>query len=108
LFKAYLSNPQQLPDKTIVSFYRNYDEKYLNMAINKEKKRDMSISPALVGNLREKLKKDYFQKNNDSMFCCTLKRTICDYVSGMTDNYTLDQHELLYGTKQKELRLFNL
>jgi len=37
LFKAYLSNPQQLPDKTIISFYRNYNENYLDQAINRDK-----------------------------------------------------------------------
>jgi dGTPase len=103
LFKAYLSNPQQLPDKTIVSFYRNYNKNYLNGAINKDKQRDLYLSPALVGGLREKLKKDYFKKSNDIIFICTLLRTICDYVSGMTDNYALNQHELLYGTKQREI-----
>ena len=108
LFKAYLSNPQQLPDKTIISFYRNYNKNYLNRAINKDKKKDLYFSPALVGGLREKLKKDYFKKSNDSIYMCTLLRTICDYVSGMTDNYALNQYELLYGTKQRELREFNL
>jgi len=104
LFKAFLSNPQQLPDKTIISFYRNYDENYLNRAINKDKKKDLYFLPALVGGLREKLKKDYSKKSNDSIYMCTLLRTICDYVSGMTDNYASNQHELLYGTKQRELK----
>ena len=42
------------------------------------------------------------------VYICALLRTICDYVSGMTDNYALNQYELLYGTKQRELREFNL
>ncbi|GAH15439.1 unnamed protein product, partial [marine sediment metagenome] len=31
LFKAYLSNPQQLPDKTIISFYRNQSSNYFHI-----------------------------------------------------------------------------
>jgi len=108
LFKAYLSNPQQLPDKTIISFYRNYNENYLNKAINKDRKMDLYFSPALVGDLREKLKRDNFTNCNNKKYRCALLRTICDYVSGMTDNYALNQYELLYGTKQRELREINL
>ncbi len=108
LFKAYLSNPQQLPDKTIISFYRNYNENYLDRTINRDKEMALYFFPALVGDLREKLKKDYFKKSNDSTYKCALLRTICDYVSGMTDNYALNQYELLYGAKQRELREFNL
>ncbi|WP_184311096.1 hypothetical protein [Anaerosolibacter carboniphilus] len=27
-------------------------------------------------------------------------RVICDYISGMSDNYALQQYELLYGSKR--------
>lgn len=91
-----MSNLQQLPDKTIISFYRNYNENYLNRAINKDKKMDLYFSPALFGDLREKLKKDNFTKCNNKKYRCALLRKICDYVSGMTDNYALNQYELLY------------
>ena len=76
LFKVFISNPQQLPDKTILSFYRNYNENYLNRAINKDKKMDLYFSPALVGGLREKLKKDYFKKSNDSIYMCFIKNNM--------------------------------
>jgi len=103
LFKAFISNPQQLPDKTIISFYRNYDGNYLDKNINRDKKMGLYFSPALIGDLREKLKVDHFKNCNDNRYKCALLRTICDYVSGMTDNYALNQYELLYGTKQREL-----
>jgi len=103
LFKAFISNPQQLPDKTIISFYRNYDGNYLDKTINRDKKMGLYFSPALIGDLREKLKVDHFKNCNDNRYKCALLRTICDYVSGMTDNYALNQYELLYGTKQREL-----
>ncbi|MHA1853823.1 MAG: hypothetical protein ACTSUF_10025, partial [Candidatus Heimdallarchaeaceae archaeon] len=50
----------------------------------------------------------HFKNCNNNRYKCALLRTICDYVSGMTDNYALNQYELLYGTKQRELREFNL
>ncbi|MBE3128615.1 MAG: hypothetical protein IMZ60_02935 [Actinobacteria bacterium] len=103
LFKAYLSNPQQLPDKTIESFYKN-----LTGTISEKEKEKIFSLPRLYGDLREKLKEDYFKNCNDNVYKCALLRTICDYVSGMTDNYALNQYELLYGTKQRELREFNL
>jgi dGTPase len=108
LFKAFISNPQQLPDKTIISFYRNYNENYLDRVIDRDKEMGLYFSPALVGDLREKLKEDHFKNCNDSRYKCALLRTICDYVSGMTDNYALNQYELLYGAKQRELREYNL
>ena len=107
LFKAYLSNPQQLPDKTIESFYKNYNINITGTISEKEKEKLFSL-PRLYGDLRERLKEDHFKKCNDNRYKCALLRTICDYVSGMTDNYALNQYELLYGTKQRELREFNL
>ena len=107
LFKAYLSNPQQLPDKTIESFYKNYNKNVTETISEKEKGKIFSL-PRLYGDLREKLKEDYFKNCNDNAYKCALLRTICDYVSGMTDNYALNQYELLYGTKQRELREFNI
>lgn len=106
LFKAYLSNPQQLPDKTIISFYRNYNKNIFNSYINK--KGELPSTPILVGNLRDELKTDHSKNYNNNEYKCSLLRTICDYISGMTDNFALNQYELLYGTKQRELREFNI
>jgi len=106
LFKAYLSNPQQLPDKTIISFYNNYNENIFNSYINK--KGELPSTAILVGNLRNELKTDHSKNYNNNEYKCSLLRTICDYISGMTDNFALNQYELLYGTKQRELREFNL
>lgn len=107
LFKAYLSNPQQLPDKTIESFYKNYNRN-LTRSISERKKEKKFSRPHLYGDLRERLKEDHFKNCNNNRYKCALLRTICDYVSGMTDNYALNKYELLYGTKQGELREFNL
>jgi len=105
LFKAYLSNPQQLPDKTIISLYENYNK---NKKEKFQQESDFKDSKAmLVGNLREELIKDHSKNYNNNKYKYALLRTICDYISGMTDNFASNQYELLYGTKQIGLREFN-
>lgn len=84
LIKAYLTNPQQLPDKTIVSLYRNY--------MSEEFKVDK------VGELRERLKSDHSSWKKE--YKSALLRTICDHIAGMTDGYALKQFDLLYGTSR--------
>jgi len=69
---------------------------------------NLYFSTALISNLRERLKEDYFKNCNDNSYKCALLRTICDFVSGMPDNYALNRYELLYRTIQRELREFNL
>lgn len=96
LFKAYLLNPQQLPDKTIVKLFKNLDTTPFNYV----------KSNCTVGELRNKLQNYHF--NNFDEFDCAkscaytcykreLLRTICDYISGMTDKYTIEQHRKLYN-----------
>lgn len=90
LVKAYLSNPQQLPDPTIISIYQNYNEFNLDSRLKK-----VPISE-IVAKKRNKLQTDYYNRKN-SDFKVALLRTICDYIAGMTDQYALDQFEILYG-----------
>lgn len=90
LVKAYLNNPQQLPDITIMSLYRNYNDFDLNKSPKK-----LPLSE-IVANKRNELQNDYFSDGNDH-FKVALLRTICDYIAGMTDQYALDQYEILYG-----------
>jgi len=90
LVKAYLTNPQQLPDSTILSIYRNYEDFDLDKCLKK-----LPLSE-IVANKRNDLQNDYFSHENDK-FKIALLRTICDYIAGMTDQYALDQFEILYG-----------
>ncbi len=90
LVKAYISNPQQLPDATIISIYRNADQ----FMIDDESKKYPYAE--IVAKKRNELIEDY-QNDNNSEFKAALLRTICDYIAGMTDQYALDQFELLYG-----------
>jgi len=35
-----------------------------------------------------------------------LHRAVCDYISGMTDRYVIEEHERIFGRKDEELTLF--
>lgn len=96
LIKAYVTNPQQLPDKTIYTLYNNYMSKdeweyYENISIKGSYKK-------AVGELRNKLNKDHFNILDDG-YKRVLLRTVCDYIAGMTDMYAIEQYTLLYGSK---------
>lgn len=93
LFKAYITNPQQLPDKTIITLYKNLLDKE-EFDFMQEK---YSLAE-ITGKLRDKLEVDHYTKCDDK-YRATLLRTICDYIAGMTDNYALQQYELLYGSR---------
>lgn len=86
LLKAYLTNPQQLPDKTIISIVKemrpkfNTKDKYI---IQKGKARSE------LGDL---------MKDSDSKFDHILLRKIVDFIAGMTDDYALSQYKKLYGS----------
>jgi dGTPase len=83
LFKAYLTNPQQLPDKTIITLMEAIDKTLIN-------EKDRSI---LVGSLRNKLFSYTYSSGNKRI----LLRVIADYIAGMTDVYALREYKELYG-----------
>lgn len=77
LFKAYMSNPTQLPDNEIGRFYESID-----------------VTDKTLGEMRGEmnLHRDTDYRGNHLM------RIIADYISGMTDAYAYNQYNLLYGT----------
>jgi len=87
LFKAYLNNPQQLPNETIIYLYRFFHPYFLKRNLLKGTK-------ICVSNLRDNLRSE--KKNNRVFYRICLLRTVADYISGMTDNYALKQFEQLY------------
>jgi dGTPase len=91
--KAYLTNPQQLPDATIISLY----EKLMNHA--DYEKLTMKSPAEIIGVLRNELIQDHSQ-HNKAEYRTMLLRTICDHIAGMTDQYAMKQYDLLYGSKQ--------
>lgn len=87
LFKAYVTNPQQLPDKTIAKLFDNL-KKYID-EYREEKYKDL-------GECRNEL--NLLHSKNDIIYKRILMRTICDYIAGMTDRYALDLYSSLYQT----------
>lgn len=97
LVKCFISNPQQLPDSTIVTVYRNaiddgiIDDKTLKKKI---KNSLCYYSLSLIGECRARLNDDIKEKSH-SLYA-PLLRTIADYIAGMTDSYALELFDRLY------------
>ncbi len=93
LFKAYLSNPQQLPDNTIKILLKNYNEYYNNTF--KKPKFNTDIEANSYGELRNLL--TYSHNHGQHVYKGILLRTISDYLSGMTDKRAMNEYRRLYG-----------
>ena len=85
--KAFISNPQQLPNKTIYTLLKNYCNINGNSGQNLRNAIAKVEGGSLTGNqyviFREHLKKLHIKK--DELYLVALIRTIEDYVLGMTD-----------------------
>lgn len=80
LAKAYLTNPQQLPNSFIKRlFYEIHPDQ--------EKK---------IGDIRDWLSKTYYSQ--EKQIKQVLLRIICDFLSGMTDEFSLIEHQRLYSS----------
>jgi dGTPase len=91
LINSYLDNPQQLPDGTIYILYMRLLHK------NEKQQYQSLLEHQKIGLFREKLKSDHY-KNNKIRYRNILMRTICDFISGMTDDYAIMLYKKLYGT----------
>jgi dGTPase len=91
IIKAYLDNPQQLPDGTIYNLYMRL------LPYSSKNKLKANPYKHNIGILRDKLKSDH-TKNNSLKYRNILLRTICDFIAGMTDDFALKQYNVLYGT----------
>ena len=87
LFKAYLTNPKQLHDATIVYVYNLYRNKNENL---------LDVSNVRLGQYRENIGKASMR--NDRKFQRALIRAICDHIAGMTDAFVINEYERLYGS----------
>ncbi|MBI9032037.1 dNTP triphosphohydrolase [bacterium] len=112
LFKAYLSNPQQLPDNTLLAFKRNIDLEYEDKSQHNKKSIEKIENYKEIGHLRvnlDKLLNGIENEAVDGVFYdfsknrAILLRTICDYVSGMTDRRATSEYQRLYGI-EKDIR----
>lgn len=93
LFEAYYTNPQQLPDSALRNLYKAFLENDVNFVKNKEYylvEAD-ELRKELFGVIRKAREEDYIEQD------IILMRTICDYISGMTDSFAISEYEKLYG-----------
>lgn len=102
LFKAYIMNPQQLPDKTILNLFKNL-KKY-NGKIMADIEGD-NFGEDNVGHLRNILSKYHYNRPDKNKkysydynyYKVQLLRTVCDYISGMSDMHAIEEHRKLYN-----------
>jgi len=91
IIEAYLTNPKQLPDNTIISLLYNYlsEADYNKLVKNKK-------DSLIAGIMRSKV--DELHNSNDDKFKSQLIRTIADFIAGMTDKFAISQYRMLYGS----------
>lgn len=90
IIHAYLSNPKQLPDSTIVTFFSNYMSPRKFNKLVEEKS-----TTELTGHLRIEIN-NLHNRNNDVKYKKTILRTVVDLVAGMTDSFAHAQYRQLY------------
>lgn len=95
LVKAYLTNPQQLPDKTIISIV---DDWCKSNGVEENSEPYMTMASRSRERLKEIMNKD------DPDIRAILLRRICDFIAGMTDQFAINCFERLYGAKGYEYR----
>jgi dGTPase len=91
---AYLSNPAQLPDKTVTTIFKN-----LTSPVEFKKETENKSARLIAGFFRGKLK-SLQNGSSDRNNSIVLQRTIGDFIAGMTDSFALGQYEKLYGTSE--------
>jgi dGTPase len=84
LFKAYFTNPQQLPDRTIWHVVRDW---------KRELGEDVPLT--YTHDLRRAVRTQL--QDGDERFILTLARTICNHIACMTDDYALTDFRQMYG-----------
>lgn len=102
LFRAYLTNPQQLPNNQIpYLFNRYYSFKYgcgyKEVLITEGYLKNGGWD---IGKMRDQLAKLH-AKQEDQKYKVALLRSICDYIAGMTDKHAMEKHRELYNIEYK-------
>ncbi len=87
LAKAYLSNPQQLPDNMINQLF-----------VESHPDREMH-SQVTYGKMGSWLNEMYYSSRNNAVRG-NLLRVICDYISSMTDDFAITEHARLYSSTE--------
>ncbi len=98
LFEAYVFNPQQLPDKTIKKLYESLLNNKSELNISKDLIDGMEDKNK-IGDIRDIISEIHYDisSENCNIYNSILLMIICDYISGMTDKYALEEHKRLYN-----------
>ena len=91
LVKAYLTNPQQLPDNTIIAIINDWNNSH---SVKPNGTLDYKTE---ASKSRERLKD--LINDDDPIISSIFMRRICDHIAGMTDQYAMSSFEKLYGSK---------
>lgn len=91
LIEAYLTNPKQLPDGTVITLFNNFLSQEDFEIIN-----NTGNSKIVSGKFRAEI--DKYHNTNNSKFKTVLIRTVTDFIAGMTDNFAISQYHMLYGS----------
>lgn len=89
LIKAFLTNPKQLSDATLVYIENIYKGRTSGTKIVQD------LTESQIGKLRADI--DDLSKKSSRSFQIHLLRGICDHIAGMTDNYAITEFKRLYG-----------
>ena len=89
LLKAYLTNPSQLSDPTLVAIENIYKGRTTG------RKAIYDYKEPELGNLRNEV--NSLSKKSDKAFQISLLRGLCDHIAGMTDNFAISEYKRLYG-----------
>ena len=92
ILKAYLTNPKQLSDATLVAIENIYRGRTSGRKIVQD------YSESKIGELRNEI--DSLSKKSSQKFQMYLLRAICDHIAGMTDNFAMQEYKKLYGIEQ--------
>jgi dGTPase len=103
IFESLISNPMQLSDRALLMFLLNVNPiGYKKGIISGELDPHMDNNEVSKG-ARSKLKEKYLFPDNEWKHDPTkyhiLLRTICDFISGMTDHYAASYYQKLYGIR---------
>ncbi len=89
LLKAYLTNPSQLSDPTLVAIENIYRGRTTG------RKAIYDYKEPELGSLRNEV--NSLSKKSDKAFQISLLRGLCDHIAGMTDNFAIAEYKRLYG-----------
>jgi dGTPase len=99
LFTAFVSNPNLLPNVTLIRFQdistkaKHYLDKtdYITASNHEEYNGKIRMGVGTIRNKMGELLNDQGVKQN-------LMRLVCDHISGMTDLYAITKHHEIFGT----------